>query len=312
MVVAHTSDDLLTRVRARALLPDTDGRLANSDILAMADDVILSTLSRAIVNADDGRWVKTHADIPIVSGEARYRIPSRALGSALYDVLIVDRAGNERSSAYIDPAEGWRYSRGSRGAGVAPFDHTIEGDLLTLLPEPRQDGLTLRLKYRRRPSRLVPVASCAAIASAGGSFIATAAPAPARFGASNTLDIVQGRPNADALGDDLDASTIAGTSITLSGPVPTDARAGDYVCLAGETCVPQVPDVAWPALVAFTAVEVLIAVGDREGAQDLRDIAALRLQEAGRQLSERNRESQAVIPRWSALRGGGGCRRRWR
>lgn len=310
MVAARTSDDLLTRVRARALVPETDGRLTDSDILAIADDVILSTLSRAIVNADDGRWVKTRADAPITVGTAEYRIPDRALGAALYDVLIVDERGLELSSPYVDSSEAWRYSGASRGAGPAPYDHTIEGDLLRLLPTPSQHGHTLRIKYRRRPSRLVTTAECARISGIAGTLVTTAATVPSGWSSSETLDIVQASPNADALGDDLAGSSIAGTSITLAS-VPAEARTGDYVCRAGETCVPQVPDVAIPALVALTAVEVMIALGDAEGAAALRDIAVLRVQEARKQLATRNREAQAVIPRWSALRGGGGARR-WR
>ena len=316
MVAAYTTDDLLARVKARAQMPAADGRLTDADVFAILDDSIRSSVARIIYNADDGRTVKSQADQPITSGVARYRIPDRAVAAGVYDVVLVDSAGNEISSSYKDTSDIWRY-QGGYGDGVGwKYDHTIEGDEIVLLPTPSQTDGSLRIKYRRRPSRLVPVSSCAVVSVVSPppvpQIITTAAAVPLSWGADELLDLVEATPNADTLGDDVAGSVIGGTSVTVAAGVPDELAAGDFVCLAGETCVPQVPQAAIPFLTVLGAYEVCVTLGDREGAAGLERLVSTRKREAMALIAERSRERQVVINRSSHLRQGGrGYRGSW-
>ena len=83
----------------------------------------------------------------------------------------------------------------------------------------------------------------------------------------DTVDVIQANPNFDSLADDLTVSSGGGTtSVTLSASA-SDAAAGDYICQAGVTPVPQIPDVFHPVLVFALAAELLKVHGDAEGAK---------------------------------------------
>lgn len=310
MVAALTTDGLLSRIKARAQIPAADGRLTDAEILAICDDAHRSSLARLQVGADDGRMVKTAADQAITADQARYRIPSRALEAGTYDVLIVDSDGEESSSVYVDSSEAWRSSAETGGAGTV-YRHTIEGDEIVLLPTPATTYGQLRVKYRRAPSRLVPVASCALISSSAGTTISSADSVPSGWGSSETLDVVEGTPSGDSIADDVAGTSIGGASITVAAGVPSEAAAGDYVCLAGETCVPSIPAAAEGYFVLLCTYEVMLALGDVGGAGALQPLLAERKREATALMYERSRQRPIVVNRSSHLRGGRRSGRRW-
>jgi hypothetical protein len=310
VVAANTADDLLVRVKARASIPATEGRLSDPDILAIADDATRSTVARVLYNSDDGRWVKTQADVALVVDQSAYRLPERAMGGSVYDVLIVDSAGDELSSNYVDSAEAWRY-RGSSVSESSPYAHTIEGDTIILLPTPTLAGSSLRIKYRRTPSKLVAISFCASITSLSATVlqaVTTPGVLSGTWSSPTTIDIVEGTPQGDALEDDI-AATFTATEITRSSGAfatsgPNMVAGGDYACIAGTTCVPQIPAAVFPFLVALTTYETLIALGDAQGAADLVPIVELRKREAKALTAERNRERVVVINHDGHLRSG--------
>jgi hypothetical protein len=55
----------------------------------------------------------------------------------------------------------------------------------------------------------------------------------------DSVDLQAAQPQFDLLGT-CDITDITGTDITLDGDIGTLA-AGDYLCLEGQTCVPQIP-----------------------------------------------------------------------
>ena len=315
-VTGYTSDDLLTRVKARAQIPDADDRLTDADILAMADDAIRSTVGRIIWNADDGRTVRTQADVALVADQSDYRMPDRAVASAIYDVLLVDSAGNERSSVYVDSADAWRWRNDE-----APTDsdrayaHTIEGDVIRLLPTPTAANLSLRVKYRRRPSRLVTVAASTLLGSASSSTVVAddSDSFPAAWtseGSSLVIDVYRAGPGGDSLADDVQGSTTSDTFTRSSGSFDTSGPyapgAACYASLAGETCVLPVPEEAVPFLTVLLALEVTTALGDGAAVGGLSQLVAGRRKELIALVDDRNREDDAIIPRSSHLRGGHG------
>jgi len=317
-VTGYTSDDLLTRVKARAQVPDADDRLTDADMLAIADDAIRSTVARIVWNADDGRIVRTQADVALVADQSDYRIPDRAVASAIYDVLLVDSAGNERSSAYVDSADAWRWRNDDTATGESDraYAHTLEGDVIRLLPTPKAAGLSLRVKYRRRPSRLVAVSACVLLGSSSSSTVVAddADSFPAAWtseGSGLVIDVVRSGPSGDSLTDDVPGSTTSDTFTRSSGAFDTTGpyapSGGDYACLAGETCVLPVPEEAVPFLTVLVALEIATAFGDTAAMGGLGQLVAGRRKELVALVDDRNREDEAIIPRSSHLRG----RSRW-
>lgn len=304
MVAAITADQLLERVKARAQIPASEGRLSDAEILALAGDALLVSVGREVYDADDGRWIHTAEDAALTAGEARYRLPSRAWGSDLDGALLVDSAGNAWPLDYVDRDDAWQWQR-STGC---PAAYTIEGDSLRLLPTPGDTSVSLRVRYMRRPSRLVTVAEAALIASVASGSV-TVGTVPSTWGASETLDIIRGEHHGTSIADDL-AATIASTTITIAGGVPDLVAAGDYVCLAGESCVVQAPDVAIPYLADMVARDVCAALGDPEGMERCAVLAESRRRDMAQGIARRSRTAPRVINRVSPLRAAG-QRRGW-
>lgn len=260
MVAARTTADLLTAVEAAALLPPAEDRLSDAEILAMADEVIDTTVSEVLVGARAGWYVEQADDVSITSGTSLYAVPERAVAAGLSDVLIVNSDGVQWSAPELGIAEAQMFRR-QRGEWDSPYAYTWRDDAIELLPTPTETRHSLRLLYPREPSRLVTVASCAVVSSTTSTTITTSDTVPSAWGSSETLDIVSpvtGRHR----GVDQAGTSISGTSITISAGVPSGTAALDYVCLAGETCVPPIPKAVWRLLVAETTLEVLEAIGD--------------------------------------------------
>jgi hypothetical protein len=312
VVAAYTSDDLLSKIKARCQIPASEGRLSDTEIYSIADDVMLSSVGRDIYDADDGRWLASVYDISIVAGTAQYRLPDRAFGSDVDTIHIVDASGDEAPSSYVDRTEIALWM-GSNAFSTGVYRHTIEGDQIRILPTPTQSTGTIRVRYLRDPSRLVPVASAGLVSSTTSTTIVIAS-APSAFGTTPAyrIDVVEGTPSGDLLMQDASA-TRSTTTMTILAGVSTSVAAGDYVCLAGETCVPPLPRAAFPWLVAKASHEVLVALGDRNGADLLAPTVVARRQEVRDILAERSRQRPKVINRYSPLRGAGniGPRRRW-
>lgn len=313
MPSAITVDQFLARVKARAQVPTTDGRLSDTEIGSFADDLIEAELGLSVYDADDGRWAATAADVSVTAGRATYRIPSRAWAGSIDQVSLIDAQGNEIPLVYVDRSEVALWSSASLWSDPR---YTLEGDAIRLLPTPADSAYSLRVRYIRRPSRLVTVSSAALISAVGASAL-TVASYPAGWSSLN-VDVVRGEHHADPLEDDVTVTASAGTTLTRgSGSFATSGTlgisAGDYACEAGTTCVLPVPSVAVRYLVDLTAYDVCTDLADSEGAAEIARTLEMRRKRMEEALARRSRTAPKVIARHSPLRSAGmGSPRSWR
>lgn len=314
MVAAITSDALLARIKARAQIPAAESRLSDAEIFAIVDDLTITSLGRSVFDADDGRWIKTAADVSIASGTHSYRLPDRAWAGGVDEVLLVNSAGEATQIPYVDRADVWQYT----GAAWGPRPSwTLLGDVVRLLPTPTDSTYSLRVRYMRRPSRLVAVSSCAQIATGGvASGALTVDSVPSSWtGATLTVDVVESTNNVESLEDDV---SVTESSLVLTRGAGSFASTGayaitadDYVCQAGETCVVQVPDVAIGHLSMLASMHVCIALGDREGAANLAQASERSRSDMEQAMARRSRMGARAVPWGSPLRSTTSGRRRW-
>lgn len=302
MPAAITADQLLARIKARAQIPATEGRLTDPEILALADDALLLSLGREMYDADDGRWIRTAADVGVTSGTSEYRIPERAWSSGVDAVSLVDARGNEIPLGYVDRSEiaAWDQS----GVWQSPC-FTILGDKIRLLPVPTDSAYSLRVRYVRRPSRLVLLEEASQVTSIAGSSWSTIT--LSTWDASVVLDYIHGQ-TGDSLADSV--STAFNFPNFTPSTMPAELAVGDYACLAGESCVVQVPDVAIPYLADLVARDACVALGDNEGADRCAGLAEQRRRDVSQALAERSRTRPKVVNHHSPLRATGTRRRR--
>jgi hypothetical protein len=316
---ARTTDDLVSDVRARVAAPASayDGVVPDSALLELANEELRGEVASLIMSTRSQYWVRTY-EVSITIGLAEYRLPDRALGQTLHDVTILDANGQrEYNAVFVPTSERYRWTGAQWAPGRSPFAFALENGKLVLIPVPSGSGsYTLRMRYYERPSQLVATSSAAAIVEATSTTqIELAADPPADLQANGSLaDIVRGDGMFEATFRDRIIDTYGAPTLDVDASTPvvvadiataTPGGRTDYVCLAGQSVYPPVPETVYPYLVAVTARAYAEAVGDARGMQ-IADMMATRKREAalGQMLPRVDGEPGRVIVRNTVLRGG--------
>ena len=296
--MAWTTTNLLNQVKVKTGWPSSGGYLTDAEILSLADDEMLVTVAPLLRAAREEYWVVQAPDVAISSSVSSVRVPSRALGGALRDVLIV-QGNNVWSAPEIAPEDVWRYQNGASGPWNSPYGFYCEGSYVKFCPTP-SSGYSVRLKYYRRPSQLVPLDEAVIVTTATVPTIGFAGTAPTGWAAGDYDSPY------DATADSFAVTVVADGALTVAA-IPDGLVVGDYVALEGTTPVPQLPTALAPVLVLATVRACLEACGDvRSSALAEQQLA--RKSEAIRALIEPRvtGDRPVVINRSSALRGSGG------
>lgn len=313
--MSFSSDDLVAAVRREALIPDASDITA-ADILAIADDEMLSTLAE-ISKSSQQAFAMTSEDVALSAAVLRYRYPRRALGRTIRGVTWLDAQGLEHPLVEMDAVEGQFF--GETG------NYFVEADEIVFYRAIPEGAVTLRWRYMRRASKLVPVASCAGIVSATDTLHLVCSTAPLAADGSY-VDIVRGDAPYDLMNLDLRLKALSVLTYELNGFTPVvvadfvnratipNARQ-DYICARDQTCYPPIPNEGWPLLVSRVARVVLESTRDAAGAA-MADATSARRDAALRAIIQPRNESgnRTTVNHRSPLRSGGGGAgrgRRW-
>jgi hypothetical protein len=281
---------LLEDVKERGSLPANDLRFTEARLLAAGTRELREAVATLLVETRAEHLVYTYTT-PAVIGQATYRMPERAVLGALRDVVWIDSSGTaapplrEISS---DSAEAL-----NPGSGT-PTAYYTRNYSVVLVPIPNVAG-TVSMPHYARPNRLVLVAEDPAVAGAAvivavaynagaQTLIVSAVDPPTGLQPPSTavaIDIVRATPGFETL---LSATAeqvfvqepSPGTwTYEISGVAANPGvAAGDYLCLAGESPVPQVPVELHGLLAARTAKRLVGAVGDAQAKQLLMEEVA--------------------------------------
>ena len=287
--MAWTADDLVAAVRRRAQLPDeaADGAIDDADILMFADEELSLRLVPLVRSCRGDYWVTDSVPlgdgyqgtaVPIEAGVAAYRVPLRAQTSGLRDVTVIDSGGVSYPIPQIATEDVWRYQQPANGivGSLASSAFYMEGTNLVIVPTPSDSGWSLRMRYHRSHSILVPNVQTGTTVWAGGPTLVVDNP-PADWVAGPSglvIDLPFSSPPFGMATMDLVVTAITPTSPTVSEfnvigiytrNLPTFEPM--RVCLRGTTCVIDLPRECWPLLVSAVTSRVLDVIGDREGAK---------------------------------------------
>jgi hypothetical protein len=256
------STALIASVKRRASVPTTQATVTTTDLLTICDEETLSYIS-PLMRASREDYGISNFELPLTAGVLSYRLPARAMAGVLRKVVAIQTTGQITNLPRIDYAQ---------LAYVDGPGFTLEGNTVFLvISDPAlvpSMGTTLRLTYYQRPSSLVlpsAVATVLSVTGATNTVTLTGTP-PGTFLTTSRYDFVRQDSPYETLGIDFVASGV-GSSMVFTEALPADMRAGDFVCLANQTPVPQIPLELHPLLAQSAAVSVLAAVGDLEGRQ---------------------------------------------
>ncbi len=228
-----TTTDLINSVKLQGSFPSSDSLFSNANFLSILN-LEMSKEITPLLSKINEEYFLTNKDHSLVANTKYYRIPSRAIGSALRDVqLIKGTSVTPLTRLYEED----RTSLNSNETG-----YFLKGNQIEVSPMPLISGDTLKLLYFRRPSKFVLPSACAQILSIDTSLNQVVVSSlPSTMTTSTQIDFVQANSPYDILDMDSAISSVSGTTLSFS-ILPDDLAVNDYICLAGETCTPGIPE----------------------------------------------------------------------
>lgn len=265
-----TSDSLIASIKRRALIPSNQSTFTDDDFLAIANEEMNIGMVPSIIQMQQDYLLTTEV-VPLLTDESRYKIPSRAIGNKLYDVMYKDTNGNYMEMVRIEKSDLAAYN----GPATIGYTRTfyVENGEIVIYPDVTgtQTG-TLEMSFYIRPNQLVSedrIGVITAINTSTGEISLSALPTV--FNLSQTYDFIEVTSPHVLLAYDLSPTAINTTTKTITftpGQLPDDLEVGDHVALANETKIPQIPADLHVVLAHRVATRCLEALGDTQGLQN--------------------------------------------
>ena len=311
-------DQMIESVRNRTMTPD--------DTSIFTDDQILDILDEEMNMQVLDKLQKLHGDNLTTTvdlernDEGEYEIPYRALGNKLRDISLVN--GNvlyELSQISIGQLPDYTYGEDSNSYLDKFY---VEHNKIKLIQNSRNYS-KIRVKYYLRPNVLTKkekagVISDIAIDKLLGTVTLSLSQVGKNFNESSEYDLVAFRSPNNIKAFDLtpQSLTISGNvgSIVLSleelNGVENSIKRGDFITIAEETPVPNIPTEMHPLLAQAAAVQLLEALGDTE-AFNTAEKRLDKMTQASQELIDDRVElaPKKIKPRHSTLSGSVGPRR---
>lgn len=271
-----TGDKMISSVRLRTMAPDDVSVFTDEEILDIIDEELQVQILDKLVELH-GENLTISVDIP-VNSSGSYSIPYRALGNKIRDVSLISGGQTyELSQISIGELPDFTYAQGYTRFLELFY---VENNQIKLV-SPTRSYDYIRFRYLLRPSYLTKVERTGIISSIVKDEVAgTATLSLSQVGKTFTLndkyDIVgQKTPNKIRVFDleptSFTNNTATGTIVfNLSDveDVYDDIEVGDYVTLAEETPVPNIPTEMFPLLAQASAVHILESMTDTEALQN--------------------------------------------
>jgi hypothetical protein len=293
--VILTADTLLESIKRGITVPSNQEQLEDTDFLAFANEELVSVIL-PMLTAIRQEYLIAKKPVDLVDGTPNYRIPYRALGRTIRDIIFVDSSGNRNPLPQIPPEEAHVYQRTSTDTGT-PRAFYLENDHIILVPTPNNSDEDLIVSYPIRPSALVKLADVGVVDTyslvAGTITIDTAV---IDFTTSTPLDIVSYRSGNIIKATDITPTNVSSTTLTFTASdLPSDLEADDYICLAQESPVVPIPEEACVVLARAVQNRVLESIGDFEGLQAGQQLLKMRLDDLRSLLTPRVEGRPQVI-----------------
>lgn len=244
------TSSLLDSIKNKISLPAEQERFSDANILAMADEFIVSELVPHLMNLNLD-LLTVSEDITVVSGKKSYNIPKRAISKVLRAV----RYNNGESLGYAALEDSYIAQNGGQ-----PYAVAFQGDYFLPIPSPSSG--TFQVSYACAVSSLVPVSECGLVNNVNtGAGIVSITNTPSTFVTTVKFDIVS--QDGRILQKDILASDISSNQMTFAS-LSDELQIGDYVCLARESCVITLPSEAVPVIAESVCLQIIKSQGDVE------------------------------------------------
>lgn len=275
MAQFFTSNTLIQSIKRRAMVPDNQSTFTDEDFLAFANEEISMGMVPMILRHHEDFFL-VNEEVPLVAGKAEYQIPARAIGNKLREISFKDNNGNIYEMTRIEIQDLPHYNDTFRG-GVAYAFYVKNNKIVLPGGSTIPANGNLVFSYFMRPNEMVVESRAAQIKSINtstGEIEVYSLPVDSSnaqlFSTSTKLDFIGKNSPHITLNYDITPTNInTGTNIITFNvdDLPSDLEVGDYVNLACECIVPQIPSDLHMQLAQRVAVRCLEAMGDMQGVQ---------------------------------------------
>lgn len=244
-----TSEELIAALKIKGSFPTSDDLFSEQDFLVLFNMQIKLEILPMLLKLNEEYFLQSK-DYSISQGSL-YRIPKRAIGTNIRDIKKIDSNGNS-----VDINRLYEEDRSSGKSGFYVIRNSIE-----LSSDFTSD--TLRIKYFAAPGKLVLSTAAAQITSIDtvlNQVVCSSVPTTMTVGTQ--IDFVQHENPYDLLDYDVLIDSVSGTTIGFTS-LPSGLAIGDYICLASESPVPQLPEEVHPLLVQSALVSTLSSKKDK-------------------------------------------------
>jgi hypothetical protein len=274
MSIDYTTTSLLSTLRLLPLMPAVQSLFSDDNLLTILTFEMNSKIYPMIDNQTEEYFV-IRGDVPYNQAQLVFPLPSRALGGKLRSLSFVDSNNNEIRIPRLRP-EDTMSNVNSTGLAINPAlwgFYLQNNDVVLFLGSIA--GSTpaykfLRMRYIRQPNNLVAVSACAQVTAIVGNNV-TVTNIPSTFSTSVLYDMMSNTPNFNALQDNSVCTAISSLTMTFTSlPVDTlgnvTLKAGDWICLTGQSPVAQIPfSPGYDLLLQLAAAKCLEIHGDTQG-----------------------------------------------
>jgi hypothetical protein len=300
--MSYTTDDLLEEIKTQAMIPENQITLSDEDLLRLADKEVRRGIVPYIMAVREDYFVR-FKDVEVDGQKNQFPIPKRSIGFKLKDLTIVTNPEStreeERSLPVFAPEDVPNRSYRSEGGYQGFF---FRGNSVIVTPPPSGSSTVVRLYYFQRPNRLVlPTASARVAAVNTSTNVVSVTAVPTTFITGLKFDLTSASEPYDNLDQDVVLTNINGADLTFER-LPEGLEVGDYISLAEEAPVVQIPFDFIPMLVQRVVVKALEALGDSAGFNAARSELAKMEQEIMNLISPRvEGENKKIINRYGPL-----------
>jgi hypothetical protein len=266
------TNELITALKIRGSFPSSNELFSDSDYLVLFNHVMQTEIVPTMLLLSEDYFVLTK-NFSVVQNQS-YRLPSRAIAAKLRDLYLEDSGGNVTPLSRLF----------SEDIPANPSGYYLERNSVTLSNQFTTG--TLIMKYFSRPNKLVLPSACAQIESIDiPNSQVTVTTLPNTFTTNSVVDFVQNQNPYDWVSHDITVSGISGLTVTLS-EVPSTLEVGDWLCIAQQSPVPQVPEEMHPIVVQAALVYALSSKKDKAAEYEAKVLERLK-QDAIRMMDPR-------------------------
>jgi hypothetical protein len=267
-----TGDKMIESVRKRTMTPDDTSIFTDQDILdILNEEMDVQILDKLLALHEEHLTV--HIDIPR-NAEGIYDIPYRAIGNKLRDVSLVNGTNVVYELSQISLGELPDYSY-SIDSNTYLDRFYVESNQIKLVA-PTRNYDYLRIYFYIRPNVLTKTKEAAVITDWNideneDTIRFNFSTAGKNFSSKKEYDIIGYKtPNKikgfDLAPEEVDLSSTPSVTFKWSDIQPffDEIKVGDYLSIAEQTPVPNIPTEMHPVLAQGAAIHILESLGDTE------------------------------------------------